>query len=170
MLLGLSLLYVGAVLTLNGLWLLGQIGDREIVVINVATGFITLSVALYLAFGPVSDAENIRAATLTLLFTITYFWVAHNRLAAVDGRGLGWFSLFVAITIVPVAINSVATASTGIDIWMGWNWIVWAGLWLLFFLLLARKMPIQGPVGVVTFSAGVLTGWLPGLLVLEGWL
>ena len=30
MLLGLTLFYVGAVLILNGLWMLGRIGDREI--------------------------------------------------------------------------------------------------------------------------------------------
>ena len=38
MLLGLSLFYVGAVLILNGLWMLGRIGDREIAVINLFTG------------------------------------------------------------------------------------------------------------------------------------
>ena len=41
MLLGLSLLYVGAVLCLNGLWLLGRIGDKEIWVINVFSGGVT---------------------------------------------------------------------------------------------------------------------------------
>lgn len=168
MLLGLSLLYVGAVLTLNGLWLLGQIEDREIAVINVASGFITLCVALYSAFGPTADAVSTRAAALTLLFTITYFWVAHNRFAAVDGRGLGWFSLFVAVTVVPVAVGTFKTAATGLDIWMGWNWAAWAVLWFLYFLLLARKMPIVRLAGVMTLAQGVLTGWLPGLLLLEG--
>lgn len=170
MLLGLSLLYVGAVLTLNGLWLLGQIDDREIVVVNVATGFITLCVALYSAFHPDADAGTIRTAALTFLFTITYFWVAHNRLVSVDGRGLGWFSLFVAITVVPVAVGGLASAGTGIDLWMGWSWAIWAILWFLFFLMLVRKMPITRLVGVLTFATGVLTGWLPGLLILEGWL
>ena len=35
MLLGFALLYVGAVLFLNGLWLMDRIGDREIAVINI---------------------------------------------------------------------------------------------------------------------------------------
>ncbi|HAY08843.1 MAG TPA: transporter, partial [Thauera sp.] len=35
MLLGLSLFYVGAVLILNGLWMLERIGDREISIINL---------------------------------------------------------------------------------------------------------------------------------------
>ena len=44
MLLGLSLFYVGAVLILNGLWMLGRIGDREITIINLFTGGLTLLV------------------------------------------------------------------------------------------------------------------------------
>jgi hypothetical protein len=69
--LGLVLFYVGAVLCLNGLWLLGRIGDKEIAVIDTFVGSITLLVALYLAFGPGSDLGSIKAAALTLLFTFT---------------------------------------------------------------------------------------------------
>jgi hypothetical protein len=108
MLLGLSLLYVGAVLFLNGLWLLGRIGDKEIWIINVFSGGLTLLVALRLALAADADAASIRAAALTLLFTFTYFWVAINRNnAQADGRGLGWFSLFVALTAIPVAIDTL---------------------------------------------------------------
>ena len=84
MMLGLALLYVGAVLFLNGLWLLGKIQDREIIVINVVTGFITLCVALDAAFGRNADASSIRTAALTLLFSTTYLWVAYNRTADVQ--------------------------------------------------------------------------------------
>jgi cytochrome c biogenesis protein ResB len=38
MYLGLGLLYVGAVLVLNGIWLLGYIQDREIWVMSIFTG------------------------------------------------------------------------------------------------------------------------------------
>jgi hypothetical protein len=65
--LGMVLLYVGAVLCLNGLWLLGRIGDNEIAVIDIFVGGLTLLVS------------NIKAAALTLLFTFTYIWVAINR-------------------------------------------------------------------------------------------
>lgn len=112
MLLGLSLFYVGAVLILNGLWMLGRIGEREIAVINLFTGGLTLLVSLKLALGEGADAESIKAAALSLLFSLTYLWFAFNRLNAADGRGLGWFSLFVAITAVPVAIDTLSNAST----------------------------------------------------------
>ena len=41
-----------------------------------------------------------------ILFTFTYFWVALNRYNGADGRGLGWFCLFVAVTAVPVTIET----------------------------------------------------------------
>ena len=37
---GLSLFYVGAVLCLNGLWMLGRIEDREIWIINIFNNII----------------------------------------------------------------------------------------------------------------------------------
>ena len=121
--LGLSLFYVGAVLFLNGLWMLGKIADKEI-------------------------------------------WVAFNRFSGADGRGLGWFSLFIAITAIPVALDTLTSAQTGLDWWMGINWSAWAVLWGLFFVLLALKKNIERPTGWLCIVQGVLTGWLPGYLIL----
>lgn len=166
--LGLVLFYVGAVLCLNGLWLLGKIGDNEIAIIDYFVGGITLLVSLWLAFGPGADAESIKAAALTLLFTFTYFWVALNRTNGADGRGLGWFCLFVAITAVPVTIQTLAAANTVWGTWFGLSWAAWGVLWFLFFLLLVVKKPIAKLVGAVTVAEGVFTGWLPGFLLLNG--
>ncbi|MEL7897792.1 AmiS/UreI family transporter [Vreelandella neptunia] len=38
MILGLTLLYVGAVLFINGIWLLGKISNQEVSIINVLVG------------------------------------------------------------------------------------------------------------------------------------
>ena len=168
MLLGFALLYVGAVLFLNGLWLQGHIADREIAIINIFSGIVTGSVAAFLAFGPAADAGSIKGAALTLLFTFTYLWVAYNRFQDVDGRGLGWFSLFVAITVVPVAFDTLNSAVTLWDVWFGLCWAAWAVLWFMYFLLLALKKPILRITGIVTSVEGVLTGWLPGYLLLDG--
>ncbi len=78
MLLGMSLFWVGAVLFLNGLWVLDKVGDREIAVIDVFVGTLTLGVAIYLAFGPGANAGSIKGAAFLLLFTFTYYWVAWN--------------------------------------------------------------------------------------------
>jgi len=168
MLLGFALLYVGAVLFLNGIWLMGHIGDREIAVINIFVGGLTLAVALYMAFGPGADLASVKGAALTLLFTFTYLWVAYNRFHDVDGRGLGWYSLFVAITVVPVAIDTLSGATTTWGIWFGLCWAAWAVLWFMYFLLLAMQKPIAKLTGAVTSIQGVLTGWLPGYLLLDG--
>jgi putative amide transporter protein len=170
MLLGLVLFYVGAVLCLNGIWLLGRIGDKEIAVIDTFVGGITLLVALYLAFGPGSDLASIKAAALTLLFTFTYFWVALNRYNGADGRGLGWFCLFVAVTAVPVTIQTLRGASSTWDYWFGLSWLAWGILWFLFFVLLVMQKPIAKFVGSLTVLQGIFTGWLPGYLLLNGFM
>jgi hypothetical protein len=147
---------------------MGRIGDREIAIINIFVGGLTLLIALYFAFGPTADAGTIKAAGLTLLFTFTYLWVAFNRYSGADGRGLGWFSLFVAITVVPVAIDTLSSASSVWDVWFGLCWAAWAVLWFMFFLSLALQKPIAKVTGFVTSAEGVLTGWLPGYLLLDG--
>jgi hypothetical protein len=110
MLTGLSFLFVGAVLSLNGIWMLGRIGDRESAVINLVTAAVTIAVAASLALGANATLLTVRAAALTLLFSTTYLWVAANRIFGFGGRGLGWFSLFVAITVLPVAAETWVAA------------------------------------------------------------
>jgi len=169
MLLGLALFWVGAVLCLNGIWLLGKIGDREIAVIDVFVGFVTLLVSLFLAFGPGANAASIKGAALTLLFTFTYFWVAWNRWNNADGRGLGWFCLFVAITTVPVFIETFATAHTTWDVWFGICWLSWGVPCFSFYLTLAQgRTNLPRATGALCALQGVYTGWIPGYLLLSG--
>lgn len=168
MLTGFVLFYVGAVLFLNGLWLMGKIEDREIVVMNIVTATVSGAVVLHQAFGAAADAASIRNAALSLLFCTTYLWVAYNRFAGVDGRGLGWFSLFVAVTSVPVFLRALASAGSATDVWLALNWAVWGVLWFMYFLLLALGRPIQRQTAWFTLLTGILTGWLPGFLLLDG--
>lgn len=168
MLLGFLLFYVGAVLFLNGLWLMGKIEDREIVVINVIAGLAAGAVVIKGAFGADATPDSVRAAALTLMFSTTYLWVAHNRLVAVDGRGLGWFSLFVAISTVPVFLRALASVSSAFELWLALNWLVWGVLWFMYYLLLARDRPILRQTAWVTLISGIVTGWIPGFLLLDG--
>lgn len=168
MILGFLLFYVGAVLFLNGLWLMGKIQDREVVVINVVSGLVAGAVVVQGAFGSGADAGSIRGAALTLMFATTYLWVAYNRFAGVDGRGLGWFSLFVAVSTVPVFVSGLSQAATGRELWLAGNWVVWGVLWFMYFLLLALGKPILKQTAWVTLLSGIFTGWLPGWLLLDG--
>lgn len=94
--------------------------------------------------------------------------MAWNRLTGGDGRGLGWFSLFVAITVLPVAWREVADADSAFALWLGLSWLAWSGLWALYFVALALRAPISRAVALATGLAGVFTGWLPGALILNG--
>jgi hypothetical protein len=167
MLLPLSLLFVGAVLTLNGLWMSGRVADREIVIINLIVATITVGVATFTAIGAV-DITGVKSAALTLLFSTTYLWLAFNRLTGSDGRGLGWFSLFVAITVTPEAIVSITSANSALSLWLGISWAVWAVLWFTFFLLLALQKPIANQTAALTLFSGVFTAWLPAMAIFFG--
>ncbi|QIE45033.1 transporter [Pseudohalocynthiibacter aestuariivivens] len=167
MMVGLSLLYVGAVLFLNGLWQCGRIASREIIVINLVVAGISFLVALHSAV--LADSlEGVRLAAMTLLFAITYLWVAYNQIYDCDERGLGWFSLFVAITVIPMAVTGLATAQVAMDVWLALSWAAWSVLWFLTFLRHVAGWPIKRMAGIVTSWIGVTTGWAPGLALLYG--
>ncbi len=169
----LVLLYVGGVLFLNGIWLLGHISNREVGVMNIFTGGIGLIAAVMALFlGAVNDDITfIALASYILLFAFTYLWVAINQYMNPDGRGLGWYCLFVAITAAPTAWITLTTAGgQSWLIWLGVNWAAWAVLWFLYFLLLAQRLPITRLAGYVTLVEGIGTGWIPAYLLLNGYL
>lgn len=165
---GLSLLYVGAVLVLNGLWLSGRIEDREIQVINFFAGGVSLAVAAYAAFGPGADAASVRTAAMTLLFAFTYLWVAINRRNGSSGHGLGYFCLFVALTALPTGLLRLAVAEGVWGWWSGVNWLAWAALWFGFYLMLCYRPRLQPLMARASLAQGLVTAWIPGYLLLQG--
>lgn len=110
-----------------------------------------------------------KSAALICLFSFTYIWVAWNRWNNSDGRGLGWFCLFVAITTVPVFIQGFVQAATIWDYWLSLCWLSWCVLWFLFFLNLALgRSSLAKPTGVICVLQGIYTCWVPGYLLLTG--
>ncbi len=162
------LFYVGAVLFLNGLWLIGQIADNEIAVIDVFVGGLGLVLILLITLE--GGSGNFLLAAQLLLFAFTYLWVAWNRYNDADSRGLGWFCLFVAVTAAPTAIIVLMNANSVWEWWLGLDWVAWAILWFMFWLLLVRKMDIARITGWVTLLQGIFTAWLPGFLLLNGFI
>ena len=162
--LGLALLYVGAVLVVNGMWLLGKADDREVGLMNLFTGVLTFLIAIYTAFTqPVGLPASALAAGQTLLFSFTYLWVGLNNVFHLgDGRGLGWYCLFVAISTIP---SSLVTFQAG-DGRFGVIWLIWGVLWFVFFLVLALKRNLGQFTGWFTALVGVATCWIPGYLIL----
>jgi hypothetical protein len=192
------LLYVGAVLLVNGVWLVGStvrqfreqeaseaaavtgpgtymlLGDREVAVMNLFTGGIGLIIALFsILRAPAGPAGivDIEFGGLVLLFAFTYLYVAANQFLRADGVAFGWYCLFVAITAVPTAIITLVNSNGHVwPVWLGLDWVVWAILWFLFFLLLAVKRPIARLTGIVTVLVAIVTAWVPGYLLLTGYL
>src|SRR6185312_10049981 len=115
-------LYVGAVLCVNGIWLIGQtraetsalyIQNREVSVLNIFTAFvgIVISVTLIVQGNNKSDLASIRSAGFILLFAFTYLWVATNNWLNAGGRAFGWYCLFVAITAIPAGYYTFDAAN-----------------------------------------------------------
>lgn len=166
MMLGLVLLYIGAVLFLNGIWLTNRIAAREVAVINVLVGVLNVLVALHLVFGANATPETVKAGAYTLLFAFTYLWVAANQFLQADGRGLGWFCLFVSLTAAGIAVQAFMNSDGTFGIWNAFNWTAWTVLWFGFFLLLGLSRDIQKQIAWLTIICAILTGWVPGVLIL----
>lgn len=167
MFLGLSLLVVGVVLCLNGIWLTGRVQDREIILINAVAAVIFFAIALLSTLAAQQPSDFLDVA-MTLLFGTTYLWVAYNRAVGAGGEGLGWFSGIVALSAAPMAVRLMLQAGGAFDYWLAACWAAWAGLWFVYFLSLGLKIDMPRTVPAATLFCGIFTGWLPGLLVLHG--
>ena len=160
-----GLLYVGAILFLNGTMLLGWIDAKSAAPLNVFVGVLQVITPTYLIINADGDATKILAASGLYLFGFTYLYVGWNLLANLDGTGLGMFSLFVAVAAV---VYSIISFDAG-DPVFGVIWLYWAFLWSLFYLLLGRKKDGLGRyTGAVAAIQGGVTGALPAFLLLTG--
>ena len=91
-----GLLYVGAVLFVNGLAFIGWVKGSSLVPMNLFVGILQVITPLYIIFTAGGDQATIIGASGLFLFGFTYLYVAMNNTWDYDGTGLGWFCLFVA--------------------------------------------------------------------------
>ena len=161
-----GLLYVGAVLFINGIMLLGWLDAKAAAPMNIFVGGLQVFTPTYLIVTANGNADTILAASGLYLFGFTYLYVAFNLLAGLDGTGLGYFSLFVAICAL---IFSYLNFNRFHDNSFGVIWLYWAFLWTLFFLLLGLGIGSLGRyTGAVTAIEGWVTGAIPAFLLLTG--
>jgi len=161
-----GLLYVGAVLFINGVMLLGWVDAKSAAPMNIFVGGLQVLTPTYLIFTANGDQNTILQASGLYLFGFTYLYVAFNLLAGLDGTGLGYFSLFVAVCAVVFAWLSFGRFN---DNTFGVIWLSWAFLWFLFFLLLGRNQAGLGRyTGAVAAIEGWVTGAIPAFLLLTG--
>ena len=161
-----GLLYVGAVLFINGAMLLGWVEARSAAPMNIFVGILQVVTPTVLILQSGGDADTILGASGLYLFGFTYLYVAFNLLGGFDGSGLGWFSAFVAVCAVVYAYLSFTRSD---DPAFGVIWLYWAFLWALFFLVLARgRDDLSRFTGGVAAVQGWVTGALPAFLLLTG--
>lgn len=153
--LGMGLLFVGAVLIVNGIWLLGKAEDRDTAVLNFFVGGLTFLIAVWWAFGGEASEGTAFNAAGTLLFAFTYLWVGRNAYAGQeDQRSLGWYCLFVAVVTVPTGWLVLQAGDVGLAA----LWWIWGVLWATFWLLLGlERGEYTSPVAWYTAAVGAVT-------------
>jgi hypothetical protein len=161
-----GLLYVGAVLVVNGLMLLGRVDARAAAPLNLFVGALQVVTPTYLIFTSGGDPDALLGASGIYLFGFTYLYVGLNLLGGLDGTGLGWFSAFVAACALVYAGLNFGRLD---DPAFGVIWLYWAVLWGLFFLVLGLKREeLTRFTGLVAIVAGVATCAVPAFLILTG--
>jgi putative amide transporter protein len=159
-----GLLYVGAVLFINGLLLIGVVDGRAAAPINLFVGALQVVTPTYLIFTANNDPLVILGASGLYLFGFTYLYVGINLLAGLDSTGVGWFSLFVAVTALGYSYANFAILDNRP---FGVIWLYWAFLWALFFVLLGLKHDWIGSyTGWVTIIQSWVTAAIPAFLLL----
>lgn len=159
-----GLLYVGAVLFINGLMLLGLIPGKAAAVMNFFVGAMQVVFPTIIIIQANGDPVAIFGAAGLYLFGFTYLYVGFNQVFGLSGTGLGWFSLFVVVCAVVIGTLQFTRLDSPV---FGVIWYIWAVLWLLFFLLLALgRESLARPTGWFTIIVAHLTATIPALLLL----
>ncbi|SNS06874.1 AmiS/UreI family transporter [Streptosporangium subroseum] len=162
-----GLLYVGAVLFMNGLMLLGKVEPRSAAVFNLFVGVLQVITPLVLVITANGDTNVILNASGLFLFAFTYLYVGIGVLGEFDTTGVGYFSLFVAIMALGYSYANFQVLN---DRPFAVIWLYWAFLWFLFFLLLGLKREhLTVYTGWVTAIEGWVTGAIPAFLLLSGY-
>ena len=159
--LGISLLFVGIVLVMNGVNALCKIDAKSSAFMNLVTGFvIVVGNIIFLAkAGTAPEFMNVASG---FLFGFTYLFIAANFLLKLDLRPFGWFSLFVAIYAVIMAVDCYDPS----DIRFTLLWGAWAILWLEGFLELSLKLKISKIFPFLSIAEGIFAAFIPAVLML----
>lgn len=160
--LGLSLVFVGIILVLNGVNKLYGMDSKSTAVMNIITCFVSLTVNI-IALTKANVTLDYQGVTSGFLFGFTYFFFAVNHLFKLDWRPFGWYSIFVAVYASVMAGQAWQAGD--------WRffliWAAWAILWLEGFFehgLRFHKLVIIYPW--LSIAEGVFTAFLPALLML----
>ena len=147
--LGVCLLFVGIVLINNGICNFYKVDGKSLAVMNIFTG----GLSLFINFVNLVQG-NYYAAGTGLLFCFTYLFVAVNNIFKLSGT-LEGFTGSTALGIQP-------------DIRWAAIWYLWAILWGTSFVedIMGKKLGKFVPA--LQVFEGIVTAWIPGVLMLIG--
>jgi hypothetical protein len=161
-----GLLYVGAVLFINGLMLLGVIPGKSAAILNFFVGIMQVVFPTIILIQSNNELPIIFGAAGLYLFGFTYLYVGILQVTGVSGEGLGWFSIFVAACALVIGVLQFTLVGDPV---FGVIWLIWAVLWFLFFLVLALgKDSLTLTTGWFTVFISHLTGTIPAFFLLTG--
>jgi len=162
-----GLLYVGAVLFINGLMLIGLIPGKSAAIMNFFVGGMQVVFPTIIISQSGNDPSIIFGAAGLYLFGFTYLYVGILQWTGISGEGLGWFSLFVALCATVFGLAQFGSVNDPV---FGVIWLLWAVLWLMFFVLLGLgKDTVTKITGWFAIFLSFLTGTIPALVLLLGY-
>ncbi|NKT01993.1 transporter [Rhodococcus hoagii] len=161
-----GLLYVGAVLFVNGLMLLGAVPPKSAAILNLFVGALQCIVPTAMLIQADGDSAVTLAASGLLPVRLHVPVRRDRHLAGLDPRGVGWFSIFVAAAAGAYSLISFTVVDDPV---FGVIWLAWAGLWTLFFLVLgAGREELTRFTGWTALLLSQPTCTLPAFLALTG--
>lgn len=160
-----GLLLSGATLFLNSLVLMQKAEAKSVAVFNFFIGTLQVVIPLYLLLTSAHSNWDVFNIGSIFLFGFTYLYVGFTNYKGLDGSGLGWFSLWVAIIAIFYALVYFIKFH---DVLNGLLWVMWAYLWYLFFAGLVLGKKIEKYTGIVAFIQSWITITLPAFLMIIG--
>jgi len=159
-----GLMYVGFVLIVNSLWMMGKISAKAVVPVNICTAALQLAaVTRIMLFMPDATMADFSLAAAVCMFAFTYIYVAATNAFNLDPRGLGWYCLPVSCFAVPLGVWALP------DVGMAILWWMWASLWFMYFLLLSLKKNIGTATARWSLANGIATGVISFLILNQYW-
>jgi hypothetical protein len=160
-----GLMFVGAVLFINGLLFLGKVDAKSAATFNLFVGALQVAIPFYL-IATAATTDEILLASGVFLFGFTYLYVGISNLAGQEATGLGWYSAWVAIMAAAFGVTEIVKFD---EPTIGLLWLQWSVLWGLFFLILALGYErLTTVTGVLTLILAFTTCTIPGYLLLLG--
>ncbi|WP_368877211.1 AmiS/UreI family transporter [Providencia vermicola] len=154
---GILLIFIGSVLSINGIAIIKGYDDKETGIFNGIIGCFCLIGNIILMINA-KESIAYTAIAQSMLFTFTYLFLSFLKIYSLSGKLFGWYCLFVFFNALFYAYYASS------DIRMVVLWLVWAILWLLFFCTFSLNIKINH-LGTLTLLVGIVTCAIPGLMM-----